>query len=132
MPAETVRRPVKGHLHNVSPATFVQMISVERETCALGVRAENRQGVLFFVAGGLDLGGRVGRSRVRWCGAASLRACGRGGTGDQQQSERRGSTSHVMCQHRVIVSEAWTSLSPSPLAGRSGLRRHAVHAPPVA
>jgi hypothetical protein len=29
------------------------MIAVERETCALGVRAENHQGVLFFVAGEL-------------------------------------------------------------------------------
>jgi|GEM_PF-4191681 len=29
------------------------MIAVERETCALGVRAENHQGVLFFVSGDL-------------------------------------------------------------------------------
>ncbi len=53
MPAGTVRQAVKGHLHNVSPATFVQMIAVERETCALGVRMESHQGVLFFVAGEL-------------------------------------------------------------------------------
>ena len=49
----TVRRPVRGHLHNVAPAAFVQMIAIERETCALGVHAEGRQGTLFFVAGEL-------------------------------------------------------------------------------
>lgn len=47
------RRPVRGHLHDVAPTAFVQMIAIERETCALDVRAEGRQGVLFFVEGDL-------------------------------------------------------------------------------
>lgn len=49
----TARRSVRGHLQNVAPAAFVQMIAIERETCALGVRADGRQGTLFFVEGDL-------------------------------------------------------------------------------
>lgn len=51
--SETDRRRVRGHLHNVAPAAFVQMIAIERETCALVVREDGREGVLFFVAGDL-------------------------------------------------------------------------------
>ena len=49
----TISRQVRGHLHNVSPAAFVQMIAIERETCALVVREDGRDGVLYFVAGDL-------------------------------------------------------------------------------
>ncbi|HKV10264.1 MAG TPA: DUF4388 domain-containing protein [Thermoanaerobaculia bacterium] len=50
---ETVRRRVRGHLQNVAPAAFVQMIASERETCALVVREDGREGTLFFVSGEL-------------------------------------------------------------------------------
>lgn len=50
---ETVRRRVRGHLHNVAPAAFVQMIASERETCALVVREDGREGTVFFVSGEL-------------------------------------------------------------------------------
>ncbi len=53
MNSGAIRRPVRGHLQNVAPAAFVQMIAIERETCALGVRADGRQGTLFFVDGDL-------------------------------------------------------------------------------
>ncbi len=46
-------RSVWGHLQNVAPAAFVQMIAIERETCALEVRADGRHGILSFVAGEL-------------------------------------------------------------------------------
>lgn len=49
----TDRRRVRGHLHDVAPAAFVQMIAIERETCALVVREDGREGVLSFVAGDL-------------------------------------------------------------------------------
>jgi len=68
--SETDRRRVRGHLHNVAPAAFVQMIAIERETCALVVREEGREGVLFFVAGDLwdarlgDLSGEEAAVRI--------------------------------------------------------------------
>ena len=49
----TDRRRVRGHLQDVAPAAFVQMIAIERETCALVVREDGREGVLSFVAGDL-------------------------------------------------------------------------------
>lgn len=49
----TDRRRVRGHLQNVAPAAFVQMIAIERETCALAVREDGREGVLYFVVGDL-------------------------------------------------------------------------------
>lgn len=66
----TDRRRVCGHLQNVAPAAFVQMIAIERETCALAVREEGREGVLFFVAGDLwnarlgDLAGEEAAVRI--------------------------------------------------------------------
>lgn len=53
VPMETARRRVRGRLHDVAPAAFVQMIANERETCALVVREDGREGTLFFVSGEL-------------------------------------------------------------------------------
>jgi Domain of unknown function (DUF4388) len=53
MHARTAHGSVRGHLEDVAPAAFVQMIAIERETCALGVSADGRHGLLFFVAGEL-------------------------------------------------------------------------------
>ena len=36
---------------NVAPSAFVQMVAVERETCALMVLSEDRRGMLFLAAG---------------------------------------------------------------------------------
>lgn len=44
-------RRVRGHLHNVAPSAFVQLIAVERETCSLVVSHEGAGGVLSFVNG---------------------------------------------------------------------------------
>ncbi|HEX6904319.1 MAG TPA: DUF4388 domain-containing protein [Thermoanaerobaculia bacterium] len=49
----TDRRRVRGHLQDVAPAAFVQMIAIERETCSLVVREEEKEGVLSFVEGEL-------------------------------------------------------------------------------
>ncbi len=38
-------------MHNVAPSAFVQLIAVERETCALAIRGEGASGVLSFVGG---------------------------------------------------------------------------------
>lgn len=59
----TERRRVRGHLQDVAPAAFVQMIAIEKETCALVVREAGREGVLFFVDGDLwdaQLGDQTG------------------------------------------------------------------------
>lgn len=70
MTSETDRRRVRGHLQDVAPAAFVQMIAIERETCALAVREEGREGVLLFVAGDLwdarldDLSGEEAAVRI--------------------------------------------------------------------
>lgn len=53
MHARTAHGSVRGHLEDVAPAAFVQMIAIERETCALGVSADGRHGLLFFVVGEL-------------------------------------------------------------------------------
>lgn len=45
-------RRVRGHLHNVAPSAFVQLIAIERETCALDlVTDEGASGRLTFVEG---------------------------------------------------------------------------------
>ncbi len=55
-------RRVRGHLHNVAPSAFVQLIAIERETCTLNVTGEDAAGSLTFVEGVL-WNARVGEKR---------------------------------------------------------------------
>ena len=49
-------------MQNVAPSAFVQMVAVERETCALVVLSEGRRGTL-FLAGGVLWDAESGESR---------------------------------------------------------------------
>lgn len=51
--AATLSRGVKGHLENVGLAAFVQLLALEKETCALSVRSGGTTGTLCFVGGEL-------------------------------------------------------------------------------
>jgi ActR/RegA family two-component response regulator len=51
--AAALQRGVKGHLENVGLAAFVQLLALEKETCALSVRSGATTGTLCFVGGEL-------------------------------------------------------------------------------
>jgi hypothetical protein len=51
--AAALQRGVKGHLENVGLAAFVQLLALEKETCALSVRSGGTTGTLCFVSGEL-------------------------------------------------------------------------------
>ncbi|MEO8900416.1 MAG: response regulator [Polyangiaceae bacterium] len=50
---DAVSQSVRGHVHNVSLASFLQLLEMERKTCSLAVACEERSGVLVIRKGEL-------------------------------------------------------------------------------
>jgi CheY-like chemotaxis protein len=62
--AEMLAQRVKGRVENISLASFLQLLEMERKTCTLSVRSIDREGKLYFRAGrlvGAATGGLSGR-----------------------------------------------------------------------
>jgi CheY-like chemotaxis protein len=62
---ETLAQSVRGHVQNVSLASFLQLLEMERKTCTLNVKCDDRDGILVVQRGALvaaQTGGRVGQA----------------------------------------------------------------------
>jgi CheY-like chemotaxis protein len=62
--AEMLAQRVKGRVENISLASFLQLLEMERKTCTLSVRSIEREGKLYFRAGRL-VGAATGELRGR-------------------------------------------------------------------
>jgi predicted regulator of Ras-like GTPase activity (Roadblock/LC7/MglB family) len=51
--ADEASEDVRGHVHNLSLSSFLQLIEMERKTCTLTVHSEGRTGTLFLRRGEL-------------------------------------------------------------------------------
>ena len=62
---ETLAQSVRGHVQNLSLASFLQLLEMERKTCTLHIRCDDRAGVLIVERGALvaaEAGDRVGQA----------------------------------------------------------------------
>lgn len=48
---DTIAQSIRGHVHNVSLASFLQLMEMERKTCNLKVTSDEQSGVLFVRRG---------------------------------------------------------------------------------
>jgi len=59
---EAISQSVRGQVHNVSLASFLQLLEMERKTCTLTIRCDDKSGVLLVQKGEL-VGARTGEHR---------------------------------------------------------------------
>jgi len=79
--AEMLAQSVKGRVENISLASFLQLLEMERKTCTLSIRSHDpdaeREGKLYFRAGrliGANTGATIGTTTGATTGAAAGRA----------------------------------------------------------
>jgi CheY-like chemotaxis protein len=62
---ETLAQSVRGHVQNLSLASFLQLLEMERKTCTLNISCDDRAGLLVVERGALvaaEAGDRVGQA----------------------------------------------------------------------
>jgi len=62
---ETLAHSVRGHVQNVSLASFLQLLEMERKTCTLNISCDDRSGILIIQKGALvaaQTGAMVGQA----------------------------------------------------------------------